>query len=135
MQIIVCQSGVWATQGPNSKFIRFQHDLSNVGDYEITGLGFFPKTVHVQIAASGLAGGAMGFATKDFLGGCITNVHAIQPGTWTYQNYPIVVFPTSNGSVYSVAYFVNWRMDGITLRWSKQGLPTGVYTVQLLISG
>lgn len=110
------------------KAVSTTHDESVTGTQSITGAGFAPKAVILNISETGASGEiSFGTATPSSES-CIYSLTTV--GTWGIDSR--VCHAVQSAGVECYATITTWGADGVTLTWEKGGSPTGTLTLSIL---
>lgn len=99
------------------------------GDQSLTGAGFSPTGAVIIAGISSNAATSIGF-DDGTLRQAIWNAHNSTPNTWGADTNYSIYITTAAGAAYSGVLTMN--PDGVTITWTKTGLPTGTITFTVL---
>lgn len=121
-------SSLMAYSNVRSKLITVTHDISVTGDQAITGTGFTPKGVTIYALVPGITGAtSWGLLDGDSNAGFVLYATPTA-GQYSYNTGALIYLSPSVG-VQSYALWKSFDSNGMTITWSKTGLPTGTATL------
>lgn len=123
-----------AAQSEQSYYVGSQtYNLATAsGDVVVTGVGFMPKLVQMQVANSSAASVKMASfgscqinaPSNSFTQNCLTDAGNVAADTWTSNTAYVFVYYV-DGSNYVVGTITAVSSDGFTISMVKTGSPTG----------
>jgi hypothetical protein len=118
---------------PRTKLVSVTHDISITGNQVITGAGFKPNSAVVLSVIAGQKIFSIGLSDGNTNGiiGEESTTSNIYPNT---SNICAIIF-TVGGVLEADAAFVSFDNDGMTINWTKVGLPVGTATLIILFMG
>ncbi len=118
----------WAT---GLKVLTVSRDLSLDADQAITGVGFKPNAVIALVTVNDAASRASWGFTAGTTNLCISD-YGLNTANAYYSFGNLITIYTAAGANRNDAIVNSWDSDGITLDWTKAGVPAGTATFQLL---
>ena len=107
------------------------HDISVTGNQVITGLGFKPRFVYMLCHINNGYQGHWGFTDGISQKGMVTPDGA--GAASKFEQSSVLISMLIAAGTYAEANWVSFDDDGLTIIWTKTGLPTGTARMQLVI--